>query len=287
MGKRIALDKNKVVSMYIDDMLSARKIGGILGVSRGPVLEILKDSNIHIRNSIDNKVANNTYKNKEWLVGQYIVKEKSANNISKECGVCIGTILRHIDKYDIPRHQRKYREDLSGQRFGRLLVLRMKEKRSDYGAIMYLCECECGNLTSVLAGNLKSGHSRSCGCLSRDMKAARHGTNSPVWNPDLTDEERGGRRDYKEYKEWRSAVYERDNCMCQKCGEIGGQLNAHHIESYSMNKDLRITLENGITLCKDCHDNFHHIYGYKNTREQFDEFMLMENCKDVQPRTDP
>ncbi len=54
----------------------------------------------------------------------------------------------------------------------------------------------------------------------------------------------------------------------------GGNLVAHHIESYNSNKDLRTTLENGITLCVDCHDKFHHIYGRgNNTREQFDEFM--------------
>jgi len=153
----------------------------------------------------------------------------------------------------------------------------MKEKRSKFGAVVFLCKCDCGNITSVLAGSLKSGKTRSCGCLIKDILAMRCGTNSPVWNSDLTDEEREDRRDYKEYKEWRVAVYERDDYTCQKCGETGGTLNAHHVESYAVNKELRTVLGNGITLCQNCHDKFHHIYGYNNTRKQLNEFMLMED----------
>jgi len=169
-------------------------------------------------------------------------------------------------------------EDLSGQTFGRLTVLSLNEDRGKFGQVVFLCKCECGNEINVCSGHLKSGHTRSCGCLTRDMASARCGPKSPVWNPNLTDEEREDKRDFKEYKEWRKSVYERDNHTCQKCGATSVRLNAHHIESYAKNKDLRTILENGVTLCADrCHTNFHHIYGYDNTREQFNEFMLKES----------
>lgn len=100
------------------------------------------------------------------------------------------------------------------------------------------------------------------------------GKNNPNYNFDITDEERLIKRQYPEYKQWRTSIFERDNYTCQECNQYGGNLNAHHIESYSNNPDLRISLDNGITLCKDCHKDFHHQYGYgNNSRNQFIEFI--------------
>ena len=62
---------------------------------------------------------------------------------------------------------------------------------------------------------------------------------------------------------------------CQCCKKKKGvRINAHHIESYLTNKDLRLTTSNGITLCYSCHYEFHKKYGYKdNNRKQFNEFI--------------
>lgn len=70
-------------------------------------------------------------------------------------------------------------------------------------------------------------------------------------------------RNSKEYKEWRTAVYERDKYTCQKCGKVGGVLNAHHIKPFSRYPDQRLNIENGITLCKGCH-KLAHERGFKN-----------------------
>ena len=77
------------------------------------------------------------------------------------------------------------------------------------------------------------------------------------------------------YRKWRLSVFKKDNFTCQKCGDDkGGNLNAHHIEAYNGNLDLRITIDNGITLCEDCHKCFHHQYGFgNNTKAQLIEFM--------------
>lgn len=100
------------------------------------------------------------------------------------------------------------------------------------------------------------------------------GIRNPNYNPNKTDEERQDDRSYIEYKKWRSSVYNRDSYTCQICGNNGGNLNAHHIESYNFNKELRTVMSNGITLCKDCHNDFHHQYGKgNNTREQFIKFI--------------
>jgi len=101
----------------------------------------------------------------------------------------------------------------------------------------------------------------------------RCGDKNPAWNPNLTDEERINGRRYPEYLEWVKNVFERDNYICRVCGQVGGNLIAHHLEGYNSNKELRITLSNGITLCVKCHNNFHHIYSKgNNTEEQWEEF---------------
>jgi len=48
-------------------------------------------------------------------------------------------------------------------------------------------------------------------------------------------------------------VFERDEHTCQDCGQRGGKLNAHHIKSYIDHVELRLDVDNGITLCCDCH----------------------------------
>lgn len=56
-----------------------------------------------------------------------------------------------------------------------------------------------------------------------------------------------------EYKLWREAVYQRDNYKCLWCGVIGGRLNADHIKPFSLFPELRFCIDNGRTLCVDCH----------------------------------
>lgn len=65
------------------------------------------------------------------------------------------------------------------------------------------------------------------------------------------------KRNTTEYKIWREMVFKRDKYTCQQCGVVGGTLNAHHIKAYSNNEDLRISVDNGITLCHSCHKKAH------------------------------
>ena len=55
----------------------------------------------------------------------------------------------------------KQGEDLIGQKFGKLKVLSLVS----VAPRKYLCECECGGQTVVEPGNLKDGHTQSCGCI--------------------------------------------------------------------------------------------------------------------------
>lgn len=62
--------------------------------------------------------------------------------------------------------------DLTGQRFGRWLVIRA-EGVNKFGSRLWLCECECGNRKVVNGSELRRGASKSCGCLNRELARER------------------------------------------------------------------------------------------------------------------
>jgi len=92
-------------------------------------------------------------------------------------------------------------------------------------------------------------------------------------------------RNSEEYLNWKLSVFKRDEYICQCCGNGKESiLHAHHIENFSTNEDIRFDINNGITLCKSCHDpaikgSFHNTYGTRNNNlEQL--MVFIKNHKD-------
>jgi hypothetical protein len=89
-------------------------------------------------------------------------------------------------------------KDLTGRRFGRLVVLKFLEarKRAYYWQVI----CDCGNQKVVRGGNLIKGSTRSCGCLQKEIlnkRCFKHGISKT-----------------KFYRIW---VRIKDRCLGKKC----------------------------------------------------------------------
>lgn len=67
--------------------------------------------------------------------------------------------------------------DLVGKSFGKLRVIERSGSKSYPSGgqmVTYRCKCECGNEKVVLAGNLRNGHTTSCGCVQRASRKITH-----------------------------------------------------------------------------------------------------------------
>ena len=95
----------------------------------------------------------------------------------KSCG-CLGKEKRlqaNQQRREKNINNPTYYNDLSNQKFGRLLVLEFDKeytikKQQELGNknSWWKCQCDCGNIIYVNSSSLKSGHTRSCGCLQKD-----------------------------------------------------------------------------------------------------------------------
>ena len=59
--------------------------------------------------------------------------------------------------------------DLTGQRFGRLVVLCEAGRKHKHP--LWMCQCDCGEIHYCLSSSLRSGRTRSCGCLNREQRS--------------------------------------------------------------------------------------------------------------------
>jgi hypothetical protein len=93
-----------------------------------------------------------------------VVGASLRRGLQKSCGCLRREIIAAVSR-ERPLH------DLTGRRFGRLIVVSLAPKRG--GNRSWLCRCDCGRETAVFARSLLSGVSGSCGCGSPYRK--KHG----------------------------------------------------------------------------------------------------------------
>lgn len=118
----------------------------------------------------------------------------------------------------------------------------------------------CGKIIWKKPWHLKNNKGTYCSQSCRSTH--KRGKDSANWKGGISVNYKLGR---SQLTKWRFDVFKRDSFTCRRCGDSrGGNLNAHHILSFSTYTELREIVENGITLCSECHKDYHNQYGYKN-----------------------
>lgn len=211
-------------------------------------------------------------KDKDWLFNQYIVQLKTTTQIGKEvgCGNClVGTWLR--------RHNIKARKASSAQLKHNNLEfcdeLWLRKQYIEEG----LSTQEIGNIlriSNVTVRKLLKTHK----IPMRSLKEARKnllqknpitGCNHPNWKGGIATTNHAIRNSMP-YKEWRSAVLQRDKYICRNC-DCNEHVHVHHVVEFAnIIKQYSIltvenaysctdlwNIENGIVLCENCHLKIH------------------------------
>ena len=118
--------------------------------------------------------------------------------------------------------------------------------------------------------NINTGYGLSC-CRKRKLS----GENNHSWNFDVTERDRIERKrnNYKS-KRCNKNVDIRDKRICRKCGSKNN-INRHHIKPWGYYPKLRYDINNIITFCRKCHEDFHIKFGrYKYSWKNLDKFIL-------------
>ena len=142
---------------------------------------------------------------------------------------------------------------------------------NDYeGRYAVYCSRECWNIRArktnkckycgkeIITSNSVDKIYCSQKCLKSDYSETKKGENSHFWEGGKTKKSKL-LRTRAEYREWRTKVFERDDYKCQDCGENTRTLVAHHIKEQCNYPELIYDVNNGLTLCHECHtktDNY-------------------------------
>ena len=114
----------------------------------------------------------------------------------------------------------------------------------------------CKELVRFSPSNKKNSKNIFCNskCYGKWLEEthALAGSNNPLWEGGKNKKNIRIRKSAK-YKRWRMAVFQRDNYTCQGCGIYGRKIHADHIKPFAHFEELRFDIENGRTLCVDCH----------------------------------
>lgn len=96
-------------------------------------------------------------------------------HICKNCGKSFESYVK-TSKYCCNECKFNGRDNhlhLEGKRFGRLTVLHMKKKENKKERVKWVCQCDCGNITSVQTNHLTAEITKSCGCLQKEFVRSR------------------------------------------------------------------------------------------------------------------
>lgn len=124
--------------------------------------------------------------------------------------------------------------DLTGMVFGRLTVLEQSHKKGR--KLYWHCKCECGNFKTASGADMRDGHTKSCGCLQKEVAGARFRSH--------------GFSGTKEYETWKGMKARCFNKKSLDYHKYGGR---------------------GITMADEWKDNFEAFYSHVGPAPEGDE----------------
>lgn len=195
--------------------------------------------------------------------------------ISKEIEIGLASgVIQYYEKlgYNIPRYYNKAKRKFVVKR-GTKITVDINDIPLHSGIYVQV-ECDCCNKKYKMPYIKYNAKNKEGKIYCKDCKGILYsGERHYNWNPLLSDKDRIYKRDYPEYKKFVQIVLARDNYTCQFCNKIK-DVEVHHLNGYNWFVEGRTNERNGITLCKNCHSNFHLEYGFgNNTKEQFKKWI--------------
>lgn len=175
--------------------------------------------------------------------------------------------------YEIPRYTDRH--GYSRVKNGTKIIVNIKDLSHGSSAkVDIVCDCCQKQYTTTYNNYNLCNREDKTYCRDCAIKLFNTGENSRCYKKDKTKEERERKRLYPEYYQFVKRVLARDNYTCQCCNIDNEYMEVHHLDGYEWCKEKRVDETNAITLCKNCHSNFHAIYGKgNNTRMQFEEWL--------------
>lgn len=190
-----------------------------------------------------------------WLYAEYWGKRRSSSDIGKQFGITGSSIVQIMRRRGIPTRSSEWSKEeldivLEALRDGLTLVdIHKKLPKRTYQAIRSL-------VYNVL--ELRSGYDPSAQDeeTRKKISASLQGIPLSDWDG-FKEKENALIRKSCAYQDWRNAVFIRDDYTCQDCGSRGGYLHAHHILPFAKHPEVRLAVDNGKTLCRECHAKIH------------------------------
>lgn len=155
--------------------------------------------------------------------------------------------------------------DETGNRYGRLLVLERFEDSKCKRRVEWVCQCDCGEFTTVTGNHLRTGNTKSCGCLRKEnlgefnkLRTLPRGVaafNAMIGRMKLAAE----KRDHK----WQLTNEQVRHLTKQRCYYCGVKpLQTSHAEAYNgdyvhngidrVDNERGYTIDNVVSCCGKC-----------------------------------
>ena len=181
--------------------------------------------------------------------------------------------------YEMPNEYKfiNSRGNISLKKFGfKMLIYYFDLPESSRTKVRVKCNYPgCADIHEVeYSYYIKYNHDGITYCSKHAHAVSLSGEKHPLYN---SNKEHDDIRKTPEYAITKLNVHERDKYTCVSCGKKIYDPVFHHLYSVNTHKELACKIDNGVTLCKKCHRNFHNIYGYgNNTPAQFIDFIKRE-----------